>query len=310
MSTFEAYRTGMDTFTIEPLGPFSLEEAARFGFGQRHDSGFDGTMRLAFCVDGYQRQAGVSLTQAEDGSVHGTIAGPPATATDRDQVIAQVARVLSMDHDARGYQELGDRDPVIARLLAAAPGLRPPLFYSAYEAALWSVISMRRPSRTAARWRDRLSAAVGAPFDVAGTPMWSLPTPRSLSDLGVAGVAAAAGIESARAERVVGVAAAALAGRLDTTTLAGLPEDEARAGLRTIPGIGPFYADLIVVRATGATDVLPLNEPRLFGLMGELYGRPGPLTPKEAEQVAEGWRPWRTWVGVLFRSAGPRILGR
>jgi len=41
------------TFRIEPQGPFSLEEAALFGFGQRHDEAYDGTMRLAFSVDGY-----------------------------------------------------------------------------------------------------------------------------------------------------------------------------------------------------------------------------------------------------------------
>src|SRR5690242_6692120 len=40
-------------FVIEPLGPFSLREAALFGFGQRHEEAFDGCMRLAFCLDGY-----------------------------------------------------------------------------------------------------------------------------------------------------------------------------------------------------------------------------------------------------------------
>jgi DNA-3-methyladenine glycosylase II len=109
---------------------------------------------------------------------------------------------------------------------------------------------------------------------------------------------------------VVGVAAAAQAGKLDAAVIGGLPVDEARAQLRTIPGIGPFYADLIVIRASGVTDELPLNEPRLLALMGELYGRDGPVEPKEAERLAEGWRPWRTWVGVLFRAAGPRVLNR
>jgi len=301
----------MHTFTIEPRGPFRLEEAARFGFGQRHDTDFDGVMRLAFCVDGYQRQAGVSLTQVSDGSVHGVIEGiaGPSHPGATDAVEAQVARVLSLDHDATGYQALGDADSVIGRLLAAAPGLRPPLFYSPYEAALWSVISLRRPAATANRWRTRLSQVAGRGFDVAGTEMWAAPTPQAVVDLGPDEVARAAGIEPARAERIVGVAEAALAGKLDAATLAALAEDQARAVLRSIDGIGPFYSDLILIRATGVADVLPLHEPRLLRLLGQLYDRPGPFTPKEAERQAEGWRPWRTWVAVLVRAAGPRVLG-
>jgi DNA-3-methyladenine glycosylase II len=326
----------MNTFTIEPKGAFSLEEAACFGFGQRHETAYDGTMRMAFCVDGYQRQAGVSVTQDSAGTVHGVISGtvgsgtvgsgtvgsgtvgsgtvgsgtPPVMNADRDAIVAQVARVLSIDHDATGYQALGDEDPVIARLLAVAPGLRPPLFYSPYEAALWAVISQRRPRATAERWRRQLSEAAGACFEVAGQDQWAVPTPARLLELGAGEVAAAAGMEPARAERVTAVAAAATAGKLDAAALAHVQEDEVRAGLRAIPGIGPFYADLILIRATGVTDVFPGNEPRLLGLMSHFYGGPrsGPMTPKVAANIAERWRPWRTWVAVLVRAAGSRVL--
>jgi DNA-3-methyladenine glycosylase II len=296
----------MDTFTIEPRGPFSLAEAAQFGFGQRPgERRFDGTMRLAFCIDGYRGPAGVSVTQDGGGAVHGTIWAGQA---EREAVIAQVARVLSIDHDATGYAGLAQQDPVIARLQGAAPGLRPPLFYSPYEAALWAVISMRRPRPAVERWRTRLSQAAGAGIDVAGTEMWPAPTPAAILGLGAAGVAAATGVEAARAERVVGVAEAAEVRLLDAATVASLGEDAARAALRSIPGIGPFYADLILIRASGVTDVLPLGEPRLLGLLGALYGSGVPMAPKDAERLAEPWRPWRTWVAVLVRAAGPRIL--
>ena len=50
------------SFTITPSGPFSLAEAATFGFGQRDGQGWDGCMRLAFCVDGYQEPTRLALT--------------------------------------------------------------------------------------------------------------------------------------------------------------------------------------------------------------------------------------------------------
>jgi len=299
-----------DTFTIRPRGAFSLEEAALFGFGQRHEDAFDGTMRLAFVVDGPDggdAPVGVALTQPAGATVHGTITGTVGTYAP-DAVVAQVARVLSLDHDATGFDALGEVDPVIGRLLAAAPGLRPPLFYSPYEAALWAVLSARRGRATGEVWRRRLSEGAGASFDVAGTTMLAVPTPARLLELGPDGCRRIGGFEAGRAERIVGVAEAAVDGRLDVAPLASLPLDDARRRLRTIKGIGPFYADLVLIRAVGLTDVLPHDEPRVLALAGELYGLGRPATQGEYETLAERWAPWRTWASVLIRAAGRRVL--
>ena len=75
-------------------------------------------MRLAFCVDGYAGQAGVEVRQDAAGDVHGTAYLPPGT--DPAAVRDQVARVLSLDHDASEFVRVGERDPVIGRLQAAA----------------------------------------------------------------------------------------------------------------------------------------------------------------------------------------------
>lgn len=74
-----------------------------------------------------------------------------------------------------------------------------------------------------------------------------------------------------------------------------------------LPGIGPFYAALIVVRATGFVDVLPDQEARLLGLVERLYGLAGPPGPQELAGIAETWRPMRTWAAVLVRAAGAEI---
>ena len=296
-------------FRIEPQGPFSLEEAALFGFGQRHDQAYDGTMRLAFCVDGYAGQAAVAIAQDATGTVTGTITGSRG-GPDPAVVAAQVARVLSLDHDARSFVALGRADPVLASLLAAAPGLRPPLFYSPYEAAFWAVLSARRNRRTGETWRRRIAQAAGEAFRVEGQELWALPTPAAITRMGPAGLVEVAGVEAARAERLCAVAAAALEGRLDAASLAAMGTEEARSLLQTVPGIGPFYADLILVRATGITDLLPLNEPRLLGLMGELWGLDGPATPAWASAKAESWSPWRTWVAVLVRAASKRVSSK
>jgi DNA-3-methyladenine glycosylase II len=299
-----------ESFTVRPRGPFSLAEAATFGFGQRDDGPFDGVMRLAFCVDGYAGHAGVEVRQdAEppDGAAPGdapavrcTVQGTPDL--DLGQVRRQVERVLSLDHDGREFSRVGERDPVIGRLQAAAPGLRPPLFYSPYEAAAWAVLSSRRPARQMMQVRDRLNQAHGASFDLAGRGLAAFPAPAALL-----GVASFPGIPDDKMRRLHGVARAALDGQLDVGRLLRLGPDQAAADVQAIKGIGPFYSSLIVIRATGFADILPATEPRVLALAVRLYGLSEPPGPGQFRELAEPWRPFRTWAAVLIRAAAARI---
>jgi DNA-3-methyladenine glycosylase II len=291
-------------FTITPAGDFSLAESAMFSFGQRMRPGetaldqFDGVMRLAFCRDDFGGQVGVELRQDGRG-VHAVVYG----AGDLTAIEAQVARVLSLDHDARGFAEVGVRDPVIGALQAAAPGLRPPLFYSPYEAAIWSVLSARRPAAQMARVRAAFSETYGASFELAGETLSALPTPSQVLQ-----VEEFPGIDADRLNRMQGVARAALDGLLDVRHLRAMGAEAAMTEVQRIKGIGPFYATLIVVRATGFTDVLAGSEPRLRALVRELYQLTEEPTESALEAIAESWRPWRTWTTVLLRAAGPRVL--
>jgi DNA-3-methyladenine glycosylase II len=286
-------------FSIVPVGDFDLAEAGRFGFGQRLAPVWDGVLRLAFCLDGYRESVGVEVRQDRDGRVLCTAHGP----ADLMAVRRQVARCLSLDHDGTAFREVGMRDPVIARLQAAAPGLRPPLFYSPYEAAVWAVLSLRRPARLMAEVRRRLSDEHGATFTLAGQETSALPTPEQLLT-----VTAFPCISPQKIDWLHGIARAALAGRLDADHLQSLDPDAAMAELRTIKGIGAFYSSLIVVRATGLTDVLPVNEPRLLELVTDLYRLDGAPSEADFRILAEPWKPFRTWVSVLIRAAAGRMV--
>ena len=220
----------MTTTTIEPRGPFSLRESATLGFGHRQDISYDGVLRMAFCVDGYAEQAGVEVRQDRDG-VHVTIHGD----SDPDAVTGQVARILSLDHDGTGFIEIGRRDPVLGRLQAAAPGLRPPQFHSPYEAAAWSVLSARRPARQMAQVRQRLAEAHGTGFELAGQ-RWP-----AFSDAAGAtgGRGLPQGVPELKLTRLHAVARAALDGRLDVDRLTSVDPDAAMAGCASCPASAP-----------------------------------------------------------------------
>jgi DNA-3-methyladenine glycosylase II len=254
-------------------------------------------MRLAFCVDGGIALAGVSLVQDAEGVVTGTVYGDAPVET----VQAQVARVLSLDHDGTAFAAVGERDPVIGRLQTQHPGQRPVLFHSPYEAAAWGVIAQRRPVAQAAQVRRALSEAHGRVFEIDGEPVAAFPMPERL-----AAIEPMPGLPAVKVERLRGIAAAALAGRLDADALRALDPEAALEALRELPGVGPFYASLILIRATGHADLLPADEPRTRKSAAHYYGLPEPPTPEEFLALAEPWRPFRTWAAVLLQLAGRR----
>ncbi len=289
---------------IDPEGPFSLAAAAgflsRFAPLRRSGACAGGVVRFAFVVDGYRQTAAVRLRQepAEDrrGRVHATVVG--AADLERRAVEAQVRRILSLDRSAVGYAAVGDRDPVVRRLLEASDYLRPVCFYSAYEAAAWSVLVGRGRMAQAASLRARIAAELGDSFTVDGIELHAFPTPDRLLD-----AETVAGVGEEPLARLRGVAEAARAGLLDTARLAAMAPEDAMREARRIRGIGPFYAALIYVRAGGAVDYLAVGEPRLHAAVKQQYGLAETPGTEELTDIAAAWAPYRTWVNVLLRAS-------
>ncbi|HEX4470973.1 MAG TPA: hypothetical protein VH085_03320 [Nocardioides sp.] len=287
-------RSTSSTRTVDwPVrGRFDLAQSIGFGFGSKvAETG--PLMRLAFVLDGYAAQAGVAVTQPAYDVVRFEVTGD----VDPEAAAAQAARILSLDEDATGYDRMVDRDPVLREAYAVRPGLRPPLFSSVYEAMVWAVLSARRPAGQMRVVQEHLARAHGQVLEVAGEAVAALPTPDQLL-----AVESFPGIPEVKLRRMHAVAAGARAGRLDTEELRMLDAAEAGARLRTFEGIGPFYAELVTVRALGHTDVLPTTEPRVLAATGARLGRDA-FTHADLAEVAEAWRPWRTWACVALRAA-------
>jgi DNA-3-methyladenine glycosylase II len=290
------------TFLIEPRGPFTLASAARFiaGWLPTNESEREpdiSVVRLGFLVDDWSGQAGVTLRQDRDGMVRGEIVH--STSSDPARVRAQAARILSLDHDATGYAAVGDRDAVIGKLQRASGWLRPVLFHSPYEAACWAVISSRLRQAVAATVRDRLSGQHGGSVSVEGARLLTFPSPKRLL-----AASRVEGLSEEKLDRLHAIARAALEGRLDRDRLLALDPGEAIEKLVELPGIGPFWSNLILLRAVGPTDAITLAEPRLREAAAARYGAPRVVSNDDAFlALAERWRPFRTWVGVLLRAS-------
>ena len=157
-----------ETFEIQPLGAYSLEESAGFidAWHQAPAEGDEGGghLHLAFLTDHDWDPVGVCLTQDGSTVVHGEVYGHAGAAA----VERQVARILSLDIDGRAWPDVGRRDQVVGMLQRRFPGFRPVNWSNAYEAAAWCVMSTRINMRQAQAIKDRMSRELGHEVDVHG----------------------------------------------------------------------------------------------------------------------------------------------
>lgn len=100
-----------------------------------------------------------------------------------------------------------------------------------------------------------------------------------------------------KAEYLHAVAEAALDKTLDATRLRSLDPTEALAQVQDVKGLGPFSAELVVIRGANAPDALPAHESRLEAEIAERYG-PG----TDLAVIAQEWRPFRSWAVVHLRA--------
>jgi DNA-3-methyladenine glycosylase II len=287
-------------FEIAPQGPFSLAAAATFwgGFTPAAHQGSDdnGHLHLAFPAAGGWTTVGVCLQQDHHSTVQAEVFGD--SDFDLESVKRQTARILSLDVDARGFAAIADRDPVAADLQRRFPGLRPVCFYSPYEAAAWTIISHRITMRQAGAIKARIAEAYGETVEIHGERLRAFPAPAVLLE-----VAEFRGVFGRKIQSLHAIARAALAGDLDADYLRSLPDDVALARLRGLPGIGPFSAELILLRGAGHPDYLTFLEPRFREAVRVAYALDQPPSDDDLRRISDNWRPYRTWQTFLLRQS-------
>ena len=147
----------------------------------------------------------------------------------------------------------------------------------------------------AAGIRARMAAQLGDNVDYGDRQLPSFPPPNRLATLGEF-----PGLTERKIEQLRALGGAAIQGRLDGFALRSQPPEESLAYLQTLPGIGPFSAELILLRGAGNPDAFPTHEKRLHRAMAAVYHlNPG---SEALRAIADRWRPYRTWIALLLRA--------
>lgn len=220
---------------------------------------------------------------------------PPSAAALLD-LAARARRLLDLDADPAAVAAALGGDPILGPSVAARPGLRVPGAWDGFEVAVRAILGQQVSVKGATTLAGRLVEACGTRLAVPAQGLTHLfPAPAAVAAVDPARL----GLPRARAEALVGLARAVERGEVELRPGASL--DETVAALRALPGVGPWTAQYLAMRAAGEPDAFPAGD---LGIRKALGGG-APAPEREAERRADAWRPWRAYAAMhLWASLG------
>ncbi len=189
------------------------------------------------------------------------------------------------------------RDPVLLRLHARFPGLRPFAYGSVWDGLVTSIVGQSISVASAAVTGTRLAALFASPVTFGDRQFWPLPRPVDLASADPDRVRTS-GVTTRRARALVAAGQVALDGGLPSGDALADP-GAAAAALRSLPLVGPWTAASTLIWGVGADDAHPSGDVALLRAARGAYGDPT-LDLKGLDHLAEGWRPARGWVARLL----------
>lgn len=223
-------------------------------------------------------------------------------------IIAKVRRVFDLAADPLIINAQLGRDPLLAPLVAARPGLRTPGAWDGFELAIRAILGQQITVTAATVLAGKLVAAYGEPLPAAVVGRiegltHTFPSPSALADRDDLGLVL--GMPRARAKALAAMAAAVLADPMIFAARRDLGEAITR--LKALPGIGEWTAQYIAMRELREPDAFPHGD---IGLMRALAGPDGARpSPAELLARAEAWRPWRAYAALhLWASEPPAVV--
>ena len=201
-------------------------------------------------------------------------------------LVARVRRMFDLDARPDVVAAVLRRDPELAPMVRARPGLRVPGAIDPFEAAVRALLGQQVSVAAATTLAGRFAAAFGSPY--AGSPGLTARFPTAADVAAASGARIAAiGLPAARAQALHGLACAVATGAIDLAT----PRDLDRfvAELVALPGIGPWTAHYLAMRALHLPDAFPAGD---LGVRKALASR----SAKAILARAEPWRPFRAYA--------------
>jgi AraC family transcriptional regulator, regulatory protein of adaptative response / DNA-3-methyladenine glycosylase II len=210
---------------------------------------------------------------------------------DLTTAVSRCRQLLDLDADPVAVSDaLGD-DPLIGAVVRADPGRRVPGAADGFELAVRAVVGQQVSVAGARTVAGRLVHAAGDRLPGQdGIVTHLFPTPAALAELAERDPGAFA--MPAGRRRALGALAGAVATG-DVVIDPGADPRELRRSLVALPGIGPWTAEYVALRALRDPDAFM---PTDLGLRRAAASLGLPDDPARLTALTEAWRPWRSYA--------------
>jgi AraC family transcriptional regulator of adaptative response / DNA-3-methyladenine glycosylase II len=207
---------------------------------------------------------------------------------DLTTAIARCRRLLDLDADPEAVVDALAADPELTAVVKKAPGQRIPRTVDEAELALRAVLGQQVSTKAARTHAGRLVAAYGRQVhDPEGALTHTFPSVEQLADIDPVHLA----VPKARQKTLN----ALVAGLADGSVVldAGSDWESARTQLLALPGVGPWTAEVIAMRALGDPDAFPASD---LGLQLAAKQLGFPTDQRKLIERSARWRPWRSYA--------------
>jgi DNA-3-methyladenine glycosylase II len=215
-----------------------------------------------------------------------------------DAKIEQVVRVFLGAHfDLAAFEAFAADEPVLARLLPALRGFRPPLNPEPFETLVTSITAQQVSLHAAFAIRNRLIQAFGRQVGTA----WEFPRQERVARVPEEELVAL-GFSRRKAEFVVGLARE----DLPWAELSELPDEEVKARLVAVRGLGEWTADWFLARHLGRPRAWPAGDLGLVKAVGLFYFEGRRPTIPETRAFGERFAPFEN-LTAHYLLTGSRV---
>ena len=210
-------------------------------------------------------------------------------------IVGQARRLLDLDAPIEAIDGHFVDDPWLRASVRRTPGMRVPGTWDPFELAVRAILGQQVTVAGATTLAGRLVEVYGTEVT---TPdghrhrVW--PTAEVLCDVDSATI----GIPRARGATIQSLSRAIVEGRvaLDERQAPG----EVVEKLRALPGIGPWTASYIAMRALGDRDAYPVGDIALRAALARRGTRP---SSAEVDETFAAWQPWRSYAAIRLWGA-------
>lgn len=209
-------------------------------------------------------------------------------------IIERVRAMFDLNADWTAITRVLRADPLLAESLRSSPGLRVPGCWNGFELGVRAILGQQITVKGATRLAGALVSKFGQRFSASNGLTHLFPQPSMLAEADVASI----GMPKARARTIQLFAKAVRDGQINFEGIVDASTFVSR--LCSIPGIGKWTAQYIAMRTLGEPDAFPSGD---LGLLRSLSLE----NPRELEERAEAWRPWRAYAAMYLWSHSGKI---